>query len=55
MHALLEPAHALGGGAVGEGFLYGIALGLFLEVVVTNHGGAADGFLKVSVLDGREH
>ena len=55
LHTFFEPAHTLSGGAVGEGFLYGIALGLFLEVVVTNDGGAADGLLKVSVFYGSEH
>ena len=37
---------------MGEGFFYGIALGLLLEIVVSDDLGAADGFFQVSVFQG---
>ena len=39
---------------MGERLLYGIALRLFLQVVVSDDGGAVDGLLQVSVFQGTE-
>ena len=48
-HALFEPAHALGGGAVGEGLFHGVTLGFLLQIIVPDHRGAADGLFQVAV------
>ena len=53
--AFLQPARALGAGAVVEGFGRGAAIGLLLEVVVADFGCRVEGFLNVAVFERAEH
>src|SRR5215216_6024144 len=50
LHAGLEPAHALGGGAMGEALRDHVAAGALLEGVVADGAGVAQGFLDVALL-----
>lgn len=53
--AFLEPAHALGRGAVGEALGGGVAAGFLLQVVVAYLLGGVDGFFDVAVFERAEH
>src|SRR4051812_24222474 len=51
LHAGLEPLHALGGGAVGEGLGRDAPLGRLLDTIVTDGGGGVERLLDLAGAD----